>query len=323
MTNGNGLVAPIAQLLCAALLTLGFACPPVSAQGEKTRDAPQSAASASPTPSSDGRTPAAATQTPQQTDAQAALIKESQNPVGNITLIQFQNNLNYGYGPYVRDQYDLNVQPVVPIELRPNLNLVTRFITPIIDQPSFAPAGVCASTSGCPARFGIGDLTPQFFFAPRTKPNALIWGAGPQFLLPTGNSSGTSAGKYGVGPAIVGLIMPGPIVTGLLVTQMFSYAGNAKRPNISALLVMPFFDYNLKSWAIFFGSSGVTANWEATPSGRWLVPVGTGVLKTFRIKAQTMQLGIYYFGNVVRPVGAPFGTVRFNYNVVFPIKRGR
>jgi hypothetical protein len=304
------LFAPIARSLCAFLLVLVFGSVPVSAQS----------AESSPSPSATS-TPAAMDQ--QQRDAQAALIKESQNPVGNITLIQFQNNLNYGYGRFVRDQYDLNVQPVVPIELKPNLSLVTRFITPIIDQPSFAPRGVCVSTSGCPARFGIGDLTPQFFFAPKTKPNALIWGAGPQFLLPTGNSSGTSAGKYGVGPAIVGLIMPGPIVTGLLVTQMFSYAGNAKRPNISALLVMPFFDYNLKSWALFFGSSGITANWEATPSGRWLVPVGTGVLKTFRIKAQTMQLGIYYFGNVVRPVGAPFGTVRFNYNLVFPIKRGR
>jgi hypothetical protein len=129
--------------------------------------------------------------------------------------------------------------------------------------------------------------------------------------------------QFLVRPAIVGLTMPGPIVTGVLVTQMFSYVGNAKRPNISALLVMPFFDYNLKSWAMFFGSFGITANWEATPSGRWLVTVGTGVLKTFRIKSQTMQLGIYYFGNIVRPVSAPFGTVRINYDLVFPIKRGR
>jgi hypothetical protein len=93
---------------------------------------------------------------------------------------------------------------------------------------------------------------------------------------PRGTRSGTSAGKYGVGPAIVGLIMPRTIVTGLLVTQMFSYAGNQKKPNISALLIQPFFNYNLKSWAIFVGSSGITANWELTPSGRWLVPVGTG-----------------------------------------------
>jgi hypothetical protein len=154
-------------------------------------------------------------------------------------------------------------------------------------------------------------------------PNGLIWGAGPQFLFPTGNSSGTSAGKYGVGPAIVGLVMPGPIVTGLLVTQMFSYAGDPKKPDISALFIQPFFDYNLKTWAIFFGSSGISANWEAKPSNRWLVPVGTGVLKTFRLNRQAMQLGLYYFGNVVRPAGAPFGTVRVNYNLVFPITRGR
>jgi hypothetical protein len=305
------LFAPIARSLCAFLPALVFGLGPVSAQSADPSPAPLSATSA-PVPMNQ-----------EQKDAQEALIKESQNPVGNVTLIQFQNNINYGYGPYVRDQYVLNVQPVVPIELKANLSLVTRFITPIIDQPSFSPPGVCASTSGCPSKFGIGDLTPQFYFAPKTKPNAVIWGAGPQFLLPTGNSSGTSAGKYGVGPAIVGLIMPGTIVTGLLVTQMFSYAGNKNKPNISALLLQPFFDYNLKSWALFFGSSGITANWEATPSDRWLVPVGTGVVKTFRLNKQTMQLGIYYFGNVVRPVGAPFGTIRLNYNLVFPVTRGR
>ena len=51
--------------------------------------------------------------------------------------------------------------------------------------------------------------------------------------------------------------------------------------------------------------------------------MGPAIVKTFRVNAQAMQLGIYYFGNVVRPVGAPFGTVRVNCNLVFPIKRGR
>ena len=43
--------------------------------------------------------------TPQQQAAiQAAIVKLSQNPVGNIAAIPFQNNFNYGVGPYQRFQ---------------------------------------------------------------------------------------------------------------------------------------------------------------------------------------------------------------------------
>ena len=96
-----------------------------------------------------------------------------------------------------------------------------------------------------------------------------------------------------------------------------------RRPNISSLFVQPFFNYNLKTWAIFFGSSGITANWNAPASNRWLVPVGTGVTKTVKLGMQPMQFGVQYFGNVVRPAGAPYGTIRFNWSLLFPIKRGR
>ena len=75
-----------------------------------------------------------------------------------------------------------------------------------MNQPSFH-SDICADADlGCPSTFGIGDLNPQFFIAPKTKPGELIWGAGAQFLFPTG-IAGLSAGKYGVGPAVVGLIM--------------------------------------------------------------------------------------------------------------------
>jgi hypothetical protein len=293
------------------------------AQSSEATPAPVATPAAAATPASAGAT-SPSTMTPEQlAAAEAALIKQSQNPVGNIAIIPFQNNVNYGYGPYVRDQYNLNVQPVVPIELAPDLNLIARVITPFVNQPSAAPPAVCASTYGCPSTFGIGDLNPQFFLAPKTKPNALIWGAGAQFLFPTGSSPQLTAGKYGAGPAIVGLIMPGNIVTGVLVTQMFSYAGDATRPNISSLFVQPFFNYNLKTWAIFVGSSGITANWNQPASNRWLVPIGTGVVKTFRLGMQPMQLGVQYFGNVVRPAGAPYGTIRLTWSLVFPVKRGR
>jgi hypothetical protein len=288
--------------------------------------APSVAPPAAPVSAPAASVSAAPELTPEQQAAlEAAIIKASQNPVGNIAIIPFQNNFNYGSGPYQRLQYQMNLQPVVPIVVNRDLNLIARIITPIINQPSFAPPAVCASAYGCPGTFGIGDLNPQFYLAPKTKPGALIWGAGAQFLFPTGTPSILGSGKYGTGPAIVGLIMPGNIVTGVLLTQMFSVAGDPSRAPISTFLAQPFFNYNLKgAWAVFFGSSGITANWTATPrQGKWTVPVGTGVTKTFKLGDQPMQVGVEYFADVVRSADAPDGTIRFTWALLFPIKRGQ
>lgn len=81
--------------------------------------------------------------TPEQQDAvRLAIIKLSQNPIGNITVLESQNNFNYGIGPYTRYGYNMNVEPVVPIELSPTWNLVARTILPIVVLPSFAPPTV-------------------------------------------------------------------------------------------------------------------------------------------------------------------------------------
>ncbi|HEV7178716.1 MAG TPA: hypothetical protein VGN11_02530, partial [Candidatus Baltobacteraceae bacterium] len=110
----------------------------------------------------------------QQAAVRLAIIKLSQNPVGNITVVPFQNNFNYGVGPYARYQYNLNVQPVIPIMLSPKLNLISRTIMPVLVQPSGASPAVCASAAGCGSTFGIGDIQEQLFFAPKTKPGGLI-----------------------------------------------------------------------------------------------------------------------------------------------------
>ncbi|MBV8626714.1 MAG: hypothetical protein JO371_02430 [Paraburkholderia sp.] len=277
--------------------------------------APAQASPAAAAPSGvAGLTPA------QQAAVQAYVIKTTQNPVGNISIVPFQNNFNYGVGPYARYQYNLNVQPVIPVMLTPNLNLITRVIMPVINQPSAAPPAVCAGPSGCGSTFGIGDFNAQFFFAPKTKPGALIWGAGPQFLLPTATPSTLGTGKWGVGPTAVALVMPGPWVIGVLANQLWSFAGQTGRPAVSSFLVQPFVNYNLKDgWAISSGPA-ISANWSASQN-KWTVPVGGGVVKTFKVADQIMQLGVSYFSYVARPLSAPQTQLRVNWALVYPVKR--
>ncbi|MBV9719317.1 MAG: neuromedin U [Candidatus Eremiobacteraeota bacterium] len=256
----------------------------------------------------------------QQQALQLAIIKTSQNPVGNITVVPFQNNFNYGFGPYTRFQYNLNVQPVIPIMLGPTMNLIARTILPIVNQPSSAPPAVCASPINCPSTFGLSDAQEQLFFAPKTKPGELIWGAGPIFQFPTASPPVLGSGKWSAGPDAVALVMPGSWVLGTLVTQLWSFAGPADRSNVSSFLIQPFLNYNFKGgWAIS-SSPIITANWTA--QNKWTVPIGGGVSKTFKADDQLMSLAVLYYTNIVRPLAAPQTNLRVSWSLLWPVKRG-
>ncbi len=62
------------------------------------------------------------------------LVKQTQNPVANLISVPFQSNFNFGAGSKDEMVYVLNVQPVIPISLSKDWNLITRTIMPIINQ---------------------------------------------------------------------------------------------------------------------------------------------------------------------------------------------
>ncbi len=298
------------------VLFLAAALLPIAAVGQTS---PAPSPSASPSPAA-GAFDASKLTPQQQAALQAAIVKLSQNPVGNIAVVPFQNNFNYGVGPYTRYQYNLNVQPVTPFMLSKSWNLVARAIIPFIDNPSFATPQSCAAY-GCGSTVGIGDVQEQLYFAPKTKPGALIWGAGPIFQFPTGTPATLTAGKWAAGPGVAALIMPGHIVTGMLVTQIWSFAGDPKRPNVSSGLFQPFFNYNLSDgWALSTAPI-VTVNWVAAQN-KWAVPLGGGVAKTFKSGDQIMQLSALFYTYVARPITTPQTNLRVVWSLLYPIKRG-
>jgi hypothetical protein len=69
------------------------------------------------------------------------LAKLAQNPVGNLISVPFQNNTNFNVGPRDGTQNILNIQPVIPIEVNSQWNVITRTIMPVISQPAFVPGG--------------------------------------------------------------------------------------------------------------------------------------------------------------------------------------
>ena len=74
---------------------------------------------------------------------QEELAKAAQNPVASMISLPFQNNSNFGWGPDDDTQNVLNIQPVWPINLTDNWNVITRTILPVISQPGApGPDGV-------------------------------------------------------------------------------------------------------------------------------------------------------------------------------------
>ena len=244
----------------------------------------------------------------QEQAQQAELAKAAQNPLAKMISVPLQNNFNFGVGPNDATQWILNVQPVIPITLSEDWNLITRTIMPIINQPSPAP--------GVPSAFGLGDINPSFFFSP-AKSGELIWGVGPTFTFPTATDSLLGSGKWSAGPAAVALTMQGHWVVGLLANQQWSYAGWGDQ-DVSALLIQPFINYNLPHGWYLNSVPIMTANWEANSDDRWTVPIGGGVGKVQKVGKLPVnfQLGAYW--NAVTPDNGPDWQLRFQVQFMFP-----
>jgi len=239
------------------------------------------------------------------------LAKKTQNPVADLISIPLQNNFNFGVGPNNVTQYVGNLQPVIPIKLTEEWNLITRTILPILNQPS--PA------DGIQSEFGLGDLNPTLFLSP-AKPGALIWGVGPTFTFPTATDTSLGSGKWSMGPAGVVLTMQGPWVIGVLANQQWSVAGDSDRRSVSQMLIQPFVNYNLPDGWYLTSSPVITANWMAGSGNQWTVPLGGGFGKLWRVGKVGLPVNtqLQAFYNVEKPQGAADWTLRFQIQVLLP-----
>jgi len=238
------------------------------------------------------------------------LQKATQNPVASLISVPFQNNTDLNAGPFARDKNTLNVQPVIPMQLSNSWNLIPRIITPIVFTPDYSQPHL--------GTFGLGDIAPTFFFAPR-KVSKLIWGVGPSFLLPTATDDNLGTGKFCIGPAVVALVQPGHWTLGALTSNVWSVAGSSDRPDINSLSLQYFVNYNMEKGWFLTSSPIVSANWNASSGNIWLVPFGGGFGRIFKVGAQPVNGSITAYYNVVRPQPiSPTWQLRLQLALLFP-----
>ena len=239
------------------------------------------------------------------------LAKLAQNPVGNLISVPLQNNTNLNFGPEKGTQNILNIQPVIPISVNEDWNVITRTIVPVIWLPALGPDQ--GSTSG------IGDVSVTAFLSP-ANPGHWIWGAGPVLQLPTNSNAELGNRNWGLGPSFVVLHLEkgSPWVYGVLVNNVWSLSSNQQGGGYSNGLIQPFINYNFEGGFYLTSSPIATVDWKAESGQQWTVPIGGGAGKIFHLGKLPVnaQLSAYY--NVVRPDFAPNWQIRAQVQLMFP-----
>jgi hypothetical protein len=237
------------------------------------------------------------------------LAKKTQNPVADLISVPFQYNTFFETGPKGKTQNTLLIQPVIPLSLNDDWNLIARPIIPLLEQPPL--------TDAQNRNHGLGNIQFQGFLSPK-KPKDWIWGFGPYLEFPTnfGPDGRFGSDNFSAGPAFVALKMDGPWVYGSLITHLWSYHGNDSEVNITA--IQPFVNYNMKDGWYLSGAPVITANWSADSSQQWTIPIGGGIGKVFKIGKQPVNASIRAYHNLQSPRTGADWQLQFQIQFLFP-----
>jgi hypothetical protein len=245
---------------------------------------------------------------PPDEDDPAELAKKLQNPVADLISVPLQNNWDFGIGPAEAMRYTVNIQPVIPLSLTRDWNLIIRTIMPVIYAESPVPGG--------DNRAGLGDILQSFFFSPKAPTRGgWIWGAGPVFLYPSATDDALGTEKFALGPTAVVLRQQSGWTYGMLANHLWSVAGDSDRADVNVTFVQPFLTYTTQTFTTFGVTTETTYDWE---NEQGTVPLNWFVQQLLKIGPQPVafQLGARYYAE--KPTGGPDWGLRFVMTLLFP-----
>jgi hypothetical protein len=254
---------------------------------------------AAPDPNADGKPADEARRVDHDTVSKANeddIAKESENPIGNLTVLPLVNNTNFDVGPNRGTQDILEFEPVVPIHLNQDWNLINRAIIPVVWNPDLSPF------PSVPQAFAPTQYSA--FLSPRKPVNGWTVGAGPIIQIPTATSPTVGSSVWGMGPTAVVVHTSEHIVAGLLVNQIWSLGGVESGPGgrrYASFLLEPFANYNFgHGW--YVASAPIITDEETHNGRKWTVPVGLVGGRIIKLGGKLpvkVEIGGYY--NVVTP----------------------
>lgn len=238
------------------------------------------------------------------------LAQQLSNPISSLTSVPLQFNYLDGIGVGDRGSRTfLNVQPVIPVSIGDEWNMISRTILPVVYQEGLFP--------GSGSQFGTGDVIQSLFFSPKAlTASGWTWGVGPVIRLPTASDDLLGADKWAAGPTMVVLKQTASGWTyGALANHLWSFAGNNSRQDINATFFQPFLSKSLGQGRAVATSLEALYDWE---NRQWTVPISVFYGKVSSIGTQLVnyQVGLTYFAEA--PVAGPEFGARFTLTLLYP-----
>jgi hypothetical protein len=241
----------------------------------------------------------------QPEDETQELAKSLSNPFADVITIPVNQNPDFGIGDDEGWLWRLTVQPVVPIRLGEEWNIISRSILPVIYQEV-----------GDHTDFGLGDATQTFYLSPLYPTSGgWFWGVGPILVLPTATEDRLGVDQWAAGPAVGLLRQSGPWTAGALANHTWWIAGEDDSGKQKATFLQPFLDYTLESGTTLSLNTESTYDWTRD---QWTAPVHFVVrqllaLGDYRV---SVALGVRYYVN--SPDGGPEWGLRLGVTIVLP-----
>ena len=207
--------------------------------------------------------------------------KQLVNPVSTLWSITFQQNNYWLTMPddlAERTENNLLFQPVLPVSLTKDWNLINRPVIPLVNSvPTLNAQGNLGRTTG------FGDISQIEVLSP--GPNLVgpwLLGLGPTAIFPTASSAILGQGKWQLGPTAVLGYLGEKFAVGVFPQQWWSVAGYGSK-NVSQLNLQYFLVYfPAQGWSIEM-SPNILVNWYATSGDKLTFPVGLGVGKVVKL----------------------------------------
>jgi hypothetical protein len=213
--------------------------------------------------------------------------KELSNPISSIWALQLQENTTWLNKPD-RNVVNLQFQPVLPLALNDDWNLITRPVFPVMNSTPYV------NESGHLHRVtGFGDTILATLISPSPKlAGPWLLGAGPTFIFPTATNSRLGQNKWQIGPGGVFGYLGGKWLGGIFTQQWFSVGGNGSN-TVSQMNIQYFFVYLPgDGWGIGTAPN-MLVNWYANKSGNMITfPIGLQVSKVIKIGPLPVKLAI-------------------------------
>ena len=251
--------------------------------------------------------PAPGSYTPEQ------IAEMINNPLGSLWLLNVQSTTTWFSGaladrvePLGRGQNATLIQPVLSMQLTPDIRWLSRPIIPInsFELPGNYTRLTDQHDPGTRAitfdrTTGLGDIQWINYFATNegVKPPD-IFGVGIGLLMNTATSELLGTGKWAAGPAAVAVHLGKKWMFGVVAQHYWSFAGDDHRSDINLTSLQPLFRYALNEESGIGAMPSWNYNWETR---RWTqLFVGLGVDTMINLGPVPTQVGLEFHYNLAR-----------------------